>query len=107
MYPYHHRVEPSVAACSQKGQSVSSATRRAVLQGIGSLCVLPGIQAANTGPHPMPNTVKRYNGATVENVPQATATTPLPSTSVCIVTGNYLFNGVGYDCSEPGRYLFW
>ena len=36
-----------------------------------------------------------------------TATAPINNGSVSLVSGKYVFNGVGYDCTQPGLYRFW
>lgn len=40
-------------------------------------------------------------------VATAAATTPLPSTSVAMLPGNYVFAGQGFNCTAPGLYKFW
>lgn len=52
--------------------------------------------------------VKRFYGdAPGVIVPQASATAPLGTSSVSLISGKFLFNGVGYDCTLPGLYRFW
>lgn len=52
------------------------------------------------------NIVKRFINQTVCDVPQVSASTDLPMSSMCFVPGNYVFGGVGYQCDQPGRYVF-
>lgn len=52
------------------------------------------------------NLVKRFLGTEVHDVPTVAASTPLPSGSMCFVPGSYVFNGVGYQCDQPGAYRF-
>lgn len=41
------------------------------------------------------------------HVATAATSTPLPSSSVAMLPGNYTFNGGGYNCTAPGLYKFW
>lgn len=52
------------------------------------------------------NVVKRFLNQGIFDVPVVSATTPLPTGSMCFVPGAYLFNGVGYQCDQPGAYRF-
>lgn len=52
--------------------------------------------------------VKRYSSVALgAPVPEVAATVALPSGSVGLVPGNYVFNGKGFDCTQPGLYRFW
>lgn len=54
------------------------------------------------------NVVKHYLAEVVSSVaPADGAAVPLPMASVAMVPGNYVFNGVLYDCRAPGLYRFW
>lgn len=53
--------------------------------------------------------VKHFAGQEISQVQAGSAgsAAALPGDSVAILPGVYVFNGVAYQCTAPGRYLFW